>query len=204
VIGALVALPIGMLGTSWAISTGCLHRRSSFRWLPYLMLMLAMTTTITMIIMGLLTLFLLKLDSNAQAALANLNLLELAVLTVPFMFAFYFDNLYSILTATLVGMVATVDINNSIDARLRAAIGFVSLQLALYTVLFAMLVVGLPRVFALLGLYGVGMLIVEAVIGLTLFIGIREWLVRRMWHFLTYSFSAEANEIELVLQPIRS
>lgn len=198
----LAALPIGMLGTSWAISTGCLHRRSSFRWLPYLMLMLAITTTITMIIMGLLTLYLLQVTSNLESYLANLDLLELAVLIVPFMFGFYFDNLYSLLTATLIGMVATVDVNDSTDARLRAALGFAALQLALYALIFTVLVVGLPRLFEFFGLSTLVMLIIEAAIGLTLFIAIREWLVRRIWRYLTQSFSAEANEIELVLRPI--
>lgn len=197
----LAALPIGMLGTSWAISTGCLHRRSSFRWLPYLMLMLAIMTTITMVIMGLLTSFVLTTDLNAEAILANLNLLEIAILTVPFMFGFYFDHLYSILTATLIGIIATVDVKDSTDARLRAAIGFVTIQLLLYALLFTVLVLGLPQVFALFGLSGVIILIIESIIGLIFFIAIREWLVRRMWRFLTHSLSAEENEVELVLQP---
>ncbi|MDQ7036626.1 MAG: hypothetical protein Q9P01_17885 [Anaerolineae bacterium] len=197
----LAALPIGMLGTSWAISTGCLHRRSSFRWLPYLMLMLAITTPITMIIMGLLTSFILTTDLNAEAILANVDLLEIAILIIPFMFAFYFDHLYSILTATLIGMVATVDVKDSTDARLRAAISFVTLQLVVYALLLTVLVLGLPQLFALLGLSGVLMLIIESIIGLVLFIAIREWLVRRMWRFLMTSFSAEENEVELVLQP---
>jgi hypothetical protein len=197
----LAALPIGMLGTSWAISTGCLHRRSSFRWLPYLMLMLALMTTITMVIMGLLTTFVLSTDLNTEALLANLNLLEIAILTVPFTFGFYLDQLYSILTATLIGMVATVDVKNSTDARLRAAIIFAAIQLLLYTLLFAVLVVGLPRVFAFFGFSSVLMLIVESIIGLVLFIAIREWLVQRMWQYITTSFSAEENEVKLVLQP---
>ncbi|MDQ7034780.1 MAG: hypothetical protein Q9P01_08065 [Anaerolineae bacterium] len=47
------------------------------------------------------------------------------------------------------------------------------------------LVLGLPQLFALLGLSGVLMLIIESIIGLVLFIAIREWLVRRMWRFPT-------------------
>jgi hypothetical protein len=198
----LAALPIGMLGTSWAISTGCLHRRSSFRWLPYLLLMLAITTTITMVIIGLLTLSLLRVTSSVQSYLANINIIELAVLIVPFMFAFYLDNLYSLLTATLIGMVATVDVNNSTDARLGAVMGFAALQLTIYAVIFTVLLVALPRLFALFGWSGLLTLIIEAAVGLILFIVIREWFVRRLWQYLTRSFSAEANEIELVLQPI--
>ena len=197
----LAALPIGMLGTSWAISTGCLHRRSSFRWLPYLMLMLAVMTTITMVIMGLLTTFVLSTDLNTEALLANLNLLEIAILTVPFTFGFYIDQLYSILIATLIGMVATIDVQNSTDARLRAAIIFATIQLAIYALLFTVLVVGLPRVFVFFGFSSVTMLMAESIIGLLLFIVIREWLVRRMWHYITTSFSAEENEVKLVLQP---
>jgi hypothetical protein len=198
----LAALPIGMLGTSWAISTGCLHRRSSFRWLPYLLLMLAITTTITMVIIGLLTLSLLQVSANVQSYVANINIIEIAVLIVPFMFAFYLDNLYSLLTATLIGMVATVDVNNSSDARLSAVIGFAALQLTIYAIIFTVLMIALPRLFAFFGWSGLLTLMIEAAIGLILFIVIREWFVRRLWHYLTHSFSAEANDIELVLQPI--
>jgi hypothetical protein len=198
----LAALPIGMLGTSWAISTGCLHRRSSFRWLPYLLLMLAITTTITMVIIGLLTLSLLQVTSNVQSYLANINIVEIAVLIVPFMFAFYLDNLYSLLTATLIGIVATVDVKNSSDARLSAVIGFAALQLTVYAIIFTVLMIALPRLFAFFGWSGLFTLTIEAVVGLILFIAIREWFVRRLWQYLTRSFSAEANEVELVLQPI--
>jgi hypothetical protein len=198
----LAALPIGMLGTSWAISTGCLHRRSSFRWLPYLLLMLAITTTITMVIIGLLTLSLLQVTSSVQSYLANISIVAIAVLIVPFMFAFYLDNLYSLLTATLIGMVSTVDVNNSTDARLSAVMGFAALQLTIYAVIFTVLLVALPRLFAFFGWSGLLTLMIEAVVGLILFIVIREWFVRQLWQYLTRSFNAEANEIELVLQPI--
>jgi hypothetical protein len=198
----LAALPIGMLGTSWALSTGCLHRRSSFRWLPYLLLMLAITTTITMVIIGLLTLSLLRVSSNVQSYLANINIVEIAVLIVPFMFAFYLDNLYSLLTATLIGMVVTIDVNNSSDARLSAVIGFAALQLTVYAIIFTVLMVALPRLFAFFGWTGLLTLMIEAAVGLIVFIVIREWFVRRLWYYLTCSFSAEANDIELVLQPV--
>ena len=98
-------------------------------------------------------------------------------------------------------MVATVDVNNSSDARLSAVMGFAALQLTIYAVIFTVLLVALPRLFTVLGWSGLSILMIEAAVGLIVFIMIREWFVRRLWHYLTRSFSAEANEIELVLKP---
>jgi hypothetical protein len=198
----LASLPIGLLGTSWAISTGCVHRRSSFRWMPYLILlgtfsvgcMLSLFITMTVAI----------IESHAlggQDAIGNLNLMQLGIMGLASMIVFYFDHIYSILTAVLIGQIVTIDLNNSAEAQIRALLGFLALQFSLYVLIYGIVMVALPKIWVFLGFSGLGMIASIAIIGIGLYILIRELLVKFLWQFLSQSLDADEKEIDLVMQP---
>ena len=86
----LASLPIGLLGTSWALSTGAVHRRSSFRWLPYLISMVVVIAFIALC--GLITItfaLLEELSSNEASMMANLDFVRIGIQIIPFLILFY-------------------------------------------------------------------------------------------------------------------
>lgn len=198
----LASLPIGLLGTSWALSTGAVHRRSSFRWLPYLILMIVTIAFIALCGLVTLTFTLLEeLSTNEEALLANLDFVRIGIQVIPFVILFYIDHVYSILTAIIVGQIVTIDIANIAEGQVRALIGFLAIQVLTYLLTFLIIALGLPFVFTALGLTEVGHLVLSAFIGIGLFVLIREWTTYSLWTFLTKSLHADANEKALVLKP---
>lgn len=194
----LAALPAGRLGTSWALSTGCLHQRMSFRWVPYLVgavtviliLMLLMTAGITLIVLQ---------DESLSDVLrlANNNILVTSAMALPVCVLFYLDHQYAMLTGVLVAMLATIDQNIIAEARTRVLLLFLSLQMLTYLVIFG-ITVNIPVM--LRSTPQVEMLL-QVIVGTVLFFVLREGLVRRLWGMLTRLLHAEDAEIALVLQP---
>ncbi len=198
----LASLPIGLLGTSWALSTGAVHRRSSFRWLPYLILMIVTIAFIALCGLVTVTFTLLEELSNNQASfMANLDFVRIGIQIIPFVILFYIDHIYSILTAIIFGQIATIDIANIAEGQVRALIGFLAIQVVTYLFAFLIFMLGLPYFFSLWGLDEVGHLVLIALMGIAFFVVMREWTTYLLWIFLTKSLHADANEKALVLRP---
>ncbi|GAB5490727.1 MAG: hypothetical protein Phog2KO_09420 [Phototrophicaceae bacterium] len=198
----LASLPIGLLGTSWALSTGAVHQRSSFRWLPYLILMVVIIAFIALCGLITVTFALLEQLSNNEAALmANLDFVRIGIQIIPFVILFYIDHIYSILTAIILGQIATIDIANIAEGQVRALLGFLAIQVMTYLIAFLISIVGLPYLFNLFGFTGVGHLVLSAVIGIAVFVSMREWTTYLLWSFLTHALEADVDEKNLVLKP---
>jgi len=198
----LAALPIGLLGTNWAISTGCIHQRSSFKWLPYIILILNIVAFLVICSLVTLTLTLLEPLSNTEAAfVGNLYFARVGIVALPFTILFYIDHIYSILTAVLVGQVATLDNGNLAEGQIRALLGFLAVQLTLYVFTFGIAGVALPALFASFGQDGIDSLVLIGILGVGLFIVMREIIVYQLWKFLARFLEADAKEIALVLKP---
>lgn len=200
----LASMPFGMLGTSWAISTGCVHRRSSFRWMPYLVQVSAIVVASTMLFSVGITSLAMSSTNNEALRLANFDLLYLGTAMIPFLILFYFDHIYSILTSILIGMVATVDVRYRNEARIRALLGFLMLQMLIYAFCALFAIWALPRVFSFFGLGGMIALYWTSGLGMLLFFILREWLIKRMWDYLIQNLNTESGEAEWVLNPHRS
>jgi hypothetical protein len=198
----LASLPIGLLGTSWAISTGCVHRRSSFRWIPYLILllvgsvvsMLLLFTAMTMVIVE-------KAAANDLIVIGDVNLLQLGIVGIALMVIFYFDHIYSILTAILIGQIVTIDLKNRVEAQVGAFLGFISLQALLYTITYAVMILVLPSIVSFFGFSGIRVLVSISVMGILFYVFIREILVNFLWNRLIRALHADEKEIALIIQP---
>ncbi|MCA9914126.1 MAG: hypothetical protein KC496_12290 [Anaerolineae bacterium] len=194
----LAALPPGRLGTSWALSTGCLHQRTSFRWVPYLVGALTIILILTLLMTFGITLIVLQDDTMSEVLrLANSNILATSALALPVCALFYLDHQYATLTGILIAMLAPVDQNMIAEARTRVLLLFLSLQMLVYLVVFGV-VLNLPEI--LRTAPEIEMLL-QVIVGTCLFLGVREALVRGLWQTLTRTLHAEEAEIELVLQP---
>jgi hypothetical protein len=197
----LAALPIGSLGTSWAISTGCVHQRSSFRFMPHFILTIAIVCFV--MLCGLSTMLGLFLETSGteQAILANLDVVELGFASIPFVIIFYLDHLYSVLTAVLFGQWITIDLKNQDEARVRAFLGYLALQISVYALSYSLSVLLIPMILGNIGLTGLPVLLGISLFGIAFFLGIREFIVRFLWQQLVKTFLADENEIMLVLKP---
>lgn len=194
----LAALPAGRLGTSWALSTGCLHQRMSFRWIPYLVGALTIILILTLLMTSGITLIVLQ-DQNMSEMLrlANNHILVTSLLALPVCGLFYLDHQYAMLTGLLVAMLAPIDQNMIAEARTRVLLLFLSLQMLIYLAVFGV-TANLP---AMLRTTPEVDRLLQVFVGTILFFSLREWLVRRLWRTLTRALHAEEAEIELVLQP---
>jgi hypothetical protein len=197
----LASLPIGLLGTSWAISTGCVHERSSFRFMPQLILAISIVTAL--MLCGLSTWMAVFLENSAseQALLANLDVIQLGIASIPFVLIFYFDHIYSVLTAVLLGQWITIDVKNPDEARVRAFLAYLSLQISVYALSYGISAALLSNLLTLFGLSGVPALLIMAVSGVLFFIFLREMIVRFLWQSLVHNFLADEKDIMLVLKP---
>lgn len=198
----LASLPIGLLGTSWAISTGCVHRRSSFRWIPYLILLLAGSVTSMLMLFTTMTMMIVeKLGENGVPAIGDINLMQLGVVGIALMIIFYFDHIYSILSAILIGQLVTIDLKNSAEAQIRAFLSFVSLQILLYTMTYTVMILVLPSIMSFFGFNGIQIFVSISVIGILFYVLLREILVNFLWNKLIQALHADEKEIALVIQP---
>lgn len=193
----LAALPFGLFGTSWAISTGCLHRRWSFRWVPFVVQATCIVFLATLLFGNTMTYFFLKDDSLSTAVeAANIDLLKVGILMVPGVVVFYLDHLYSNVTAVLFGIAAAAFARNGTEARLQAFPGFLSLQLIVYAVAYGLIAIWLPQVLNWLGFVEVEALLLLSLIGVVFFVILREGFVRWLWRHMV----ARLNETETEAQ----
>ncbi len=198
----LATLPTGMLGSSWAICMGCLHRRGSFRWMPSLVRSLAIAGLLMLLVFALMTSAVIDNGQMSQVARAtNRETLHLALLSAGFVLAFYIDHIYSVLTAILIGILSAVRSPSGDEAHTRAGLIFMALQLLLYALSAGVALLVFPWLLNLLPLNSVLAILVTVGAGLVFFVGLREWLVRRLWRYLIQIHNAERREVELVLRP---
>lgn len=199
----LAALPTGLLGTSWALSTGAVHKRSSFRWLPYFVLVVVMITLVALGLLVTITLMLLEPISNTESMLAaHLDFIYMGIMAIPFVLIFYIDHLYSILTAVLVGQVVTVDAKYTAAGQTYGVLVFMALQVLIYALTFGVAVLFVPALFSSAGLSGLLPLVMMSILGVFLFVLVREYTVQKLWQHLTTSLEADPQEKWLVLTPI--
>ncbi len=195
----LAALPSGRLGTAWALSTGCLHQRMSFRWVPYLVGAMTVILVVTLLMSTGITWVVLQDATMSEALrLANSNILLTSAVGLPICVLFYLDHQYSTLTAVLLAMIATVDRQMLAEVRTRVLLLFLALQAIIYLGVFGTaanlpLLLDSPRPpIAVLA---------QIITGTALFLFLREGVIRRLWHTLTDRLHAEEAEITLVLRP---
>ena len=198
----LASLPVGLLGTSWALSTGAIHKRSSFRWIPYLILMTVIIAFLALCGLSTITITMIEqLSDNETAFVENLAFARIGFQIIPFVILFYIDHVYSILTAVVFGQIATIDAQHESEGQVRALLGFLTIQILTYIIGFVVAAFGLPAIFTTFGFTQVSHLIMIGIIGIVFFVFLREWIVFSLWRYLARTLEADDQEIALVLKP---
>ena len=198
----LASLPSGLLGISWAISTGCVHRRSSFRWMPYLMLLGVVCVCFMLSLFVAIAAFVIETNSmHGKEVIADIMLMELGIIGFALMVIFYFDHIYSTLTAILIGQIISVDLIDATEARIRAFLAFLSLQFLLYITTYTVMILILPKITQFFGFDGIWNYVSLGLIGIVFFLILREILVKLLWYTLHHIVLADEKEIALVLEP---
>lgn len=196
----LAALPTGKLGTSWAMSMGCLHRQASFTWIPFFVRLFTTIGFFTLVGALSVTLFILNNAELSEASYnANYDIIPLMVAGIGLVILFYIDHLYSVVTAILLGMIAPIDIRNRSEALMRTLAGFLLVQLPTYLFCWLIVVTLLPPVLASMGIDIVSATIIETVLAIVLFIALREATTRWLWYYLMRQLNVSHDEIERIV-----
>lgn len=168
-----------------------------------MVLMVVVVALIALCTLVTITLTLLEPLSPSEALLAaHIDFIQTGIIAIPFIIWFYIDHLYSILTAVLVAQVITVDADHSADGQVMGLLAFMALQVLIYAVSFGVAVITVPALFGALGLSGTIPLIFMGILGITLSVVIREFVIQQLWERLTLMLEADAQEKWLVLTPI--
>ncbi|MBL8166425.1 MAG: hypothetical protein JNJ61_30865 [Anaerolineae bacterium] len=182
----LCLAPHGMIGTTWAIWAGCLHRNDLFRhvnshesWTVRVVLFLPLIISAHLILRHL---------SGATGAMTVIWIIVLLVI-------FYLDHVQSILIGGLFGALAAHDIQQRLDPRLWALAGFIGIQLATYT---ALVLSG--RLMAGMGVVGLVADVALPLVSVVIFYGLREYIVCRLWHLLLERLNAAPTETDSLLR----
>lgn len=196
----LAALPPGAFGTTWAMCTGSLHRRSSFVWVPFLIRVSSVIMLMTLVSALLITLFFISNDTLAAVAYdANFDVLPLIIAGIGLVIAFYIDHLYSMVTATIVGMLASIDVLYTYEARLRAILGFIAVQIFTYGVSAFVALGVMPVVLRFASVPQPGASVLQVMVTLIVFVVIRESSTRYLWAVAVRALNAEPRELELLI-----
>jgi hypothetical protein len=197
----LAALPIGTSGASWAMSTGYLHRRASFRWVPRLMAVMTGIMLIVLVSAFLITIFVDQgsADESPRLQMVNARVLELAAAGTAGILLMYLDYRYSMLTAVLIGILAPVDIITPTEAKLRALLAFMTAQSVLYAIAALIMLTWLPGLLAGFGISGLAGVMLNGFFGLLAYLVLRESVIRWLWWRWMYALNSEHQEFETLL-----
>lgn len=197
----LAVMPYGIFGAIWAISTGCVHQRLSFRWLPYLINVIMIIGFITLCGLSTLTLSLLdNLSANDIALLENLRFSEVGIIASAFLIGFYIDHIYSILVGLLVAQVTSVD-RQSQGRHIWGLLVFLTVQVMTYAISLVCAMYVIPYIARWLALDTSQRLIAISVASLGIYILLRELTVRSLWYRLIHLVQADAADITFILNP---
>lgn len=198
----LAALPIGRLGTSWAMCTGYMHRRPIFTWVPFFARLLAIVTLFTLTGALFITLFVTSNQTISESTLQNnVALVPLIIFGIGCAVIFYMDHQASFVMAVLFGLLTPIDMRNETEARLQALSGFLLFQMVVYLLVGAAVYWLIPQFAAMqTHVYGFWLSTGITLIFVTLYILIRESLIIWLWRILVHRLNADLPEIRFILK----
>lgn len=197
--GILGVLPLGPLGVAWALTTGCLHRRSGFFWVPFLVQLMTIILLILLaagIVITQVVIMNERVGSASQAS--NQDIIPLAMIAMAFVAGFFFDHTHSVVMACLLGMLAPVDARYSAEVRLRGLLGYLLLQVSQYVLVAVLVTRVLIPLFDLRDLSDGRALLMVCVMALLFFVAMRELVNQALWRTLRWRLNVEEAEERVV------
>lgn len=194
----LAALPGGKLAVCWAIATGRLYESKSFRFTLYTVKVMTGIMLITLIGVIAFSAVVVNLDTDSVERLAaNEGVLLWGIIAVPFAIAFFIDHRYSLVTGVIFGLVAQIDLKNGAEASIRAILGFMCLQMGVYLFAYVTLVLWLPQL--IVGTLIPQSLLMLSLLGLTLYVALREMILRSLWRYAVRQLDADRSDVKMAL-----
>jgi hypothetical protein len=187
----LSTMPPGAAGTSWTLCAATLNRHGAFGsedaervWI--LRTMLAIAIVFALVIFA-------SRPQNWDAA-NDQTMIGLASV-MALLVAFRIDDIQSVVTSGLVGMLISTFALDAVDTRLWSVVAFLSAQVGGYALTWIAGFALLPAAFASLGLPTFYTEILLVVARLVLFFAIREGINRALWAALARRFDTSAADL---------
>lgn len=181
-------MPIGTLGIDWIICTGRMHYKNALtRSLneTYGVLQLLLFVVI-FILMGIV----MTLPNNEDAELIRLLTIVLAIMGFLFV-----NHIQSIMSCICIGVIAARQTSSVGDARFRAMIYFLGLQIGWYLGVFLLAIGIIPMLVEALQLHHLIFGLSLPVLTLILIVGSREIMTRWLWKQVLYSSNADQTDL---------
>ncbi|MFN8373548.1 MAG: hypothetical protein U0694_11830 [Anaerolineae bacterium] len=182
--------PHGTLGLCWFAAAACLHRHRGFSNISSRNAMLGRIA-----ILGIFSLAFVPTLTNQQSENVTIYLMYILALLGTILF-----DPQSIVMSLLIGMLLPNTRFSRAEPAVAAIVICLSLQILPYLAAAFVMWVVLPGLFSWLGIDGFIAGISVPLLGLTGFVLLREFLIRRLWTELLLHMNADRNEFNAVLQ----
>jgi hypothetical protein len=183
--------PTGTVGVNWAICTGCLHRHQAFAsvnsqeaWSVRLILFIPLVVSANV------------LFGRIFSATGTITIVWL----FAFLTLFYIDHVQSIILGSLFGVLAPQRNTNGLDTRIWAIAGFLLVQVFTYLILIVSVLFILPGLFDRVGFGGLLADLSLPLLSILIFYAVREVVIMRLWHILTWDLNAAPAELDSMFQ----
>jgi hypothetical protein len=196
----LSALPTGHLLTSWAICTGYLHSRASFKWLAY-SLRSAVIVAVFLSLMGLvITSFVVQFGSMSDSVIAqNEAIIPILVACLSVCLIIFIDHRHATIIGILVGMLAPLDGDDDIFVQLKAIGLYLTLQLGSYIVWYIIIMESWRRL-QWAGLALAETAILEGSLAVVVLWIMQYGIVRVLWQALLNQANAESRDRDAIMR----
>lgn len=175
----LCLLPDGMLGTNWAIGSGCIHRNALFD-----LLQMGSRTLVffAIVILGIVLIVTLGMGTSLRAANDDLlraarTILDMIALTA----GYYIHYVQGVVLSPLTGILTAIHVHSQLEARLIAPVIFLTLQIGSYALTFLIAFTILPGAFQSAFQSNSPLLMVLPFAQLAIFCVIREGIFLVVW-----------------------
>ncbi len=200
----LSIFPCGALGVNWAMGMGRLHRTGLFKWAQ---LLVRLATTILLITLALTLFFSVFMaakndmpPTDQLAQEANTELASSIIYGIALNIAFYIDHVQSSILSNLIGIVASVNIRNHAEARMRALGGFLIAQIAVYASSVLIVFYVLPGLHRAMNLADWAVPLSLSILGLLVFYSIRETIIHFTWQRLAAQLNADSAGLDFLIR----
>lgn len=188
----LCLIPMGRFGAVWSLSTASLHATHMFRSMGFLVRWLSIGFITTLGIALLIPLLLLTQAQDMEV----LILLHPLLYAVTLALAFYVDYIQAVVTASVIGMLASTYTMNTVNVRILAVGNFLLLQVSVYLVTLIMGFILAESIFSpyIRDLPLITLLL--PIVRLTIFYLLHEAVIVLSWRLLLQRFNGHIQSLQ--------
>jgi hypothetical protein len=187
--------PYGAFSASWAICTGCQYYDQTFNGAGAQRVWFSRVFFLTLLFLS--ALISLADPRNFGGASVEGFVYILAIVSI-LAFAFYIDDIHSLVLGSLVGVIVPMFARNRLDARIGALTGFLLLQIGTYLIVFLFGYILIPQVHQRLLVTGFAAEIALPLELLLIFFSVRELIARLLWRLNSLLLDGDVSDLRLL------